>query len=262
MDIGLRPAAPVTADRPDAWAAYLLPDFPFTEFPTGARVLDVGFGEGDQLRRLRDAGCRVVGLEPDPALARRVRREGYAVCRGTAERLPFRAAAFDGVLCKVVLPYTDERRAIGELARVLRPGGCARLACHGLGYPLRYLFSAASWKQRVYGARTIANTLVYALLGRRLPGFLGDSLYQSRRRLQASYRQAGLMLIEDPEAPRFLGAPVFIYHTVRKAPSAEHPVGASPTPSSRQESDARGTRAGSRRRFYLAAPIVWRSAPG
>jgi SAM-dependent methyltransferase len=196
------------------WAGYLLEDFRFTDFRAGARVLDVGFGEGEELQRLRNRGCAAIGLEPDAALAERARRRGHIVCRGAAERLPFCTGVFDGVLCKVVVPYTDERRALAEIARVLRPGGRARLAYHGLGYSLRYLLAGAGWKRRAYAARTIANTIVYALSGRRLPGFLGDSLYQSRRRLQACYRRFGLILIDDPPAPRFLGAPVFIYHTV------------------------------------------------
>ena len=52
--------------------------------------------------------------------------------------------------------------------------------------------------------------------GRRLPGFLGDTLFQTTARLQKYYRAAGLELVEEHAAPRYAGAKVFIYHTVKK----------------------------------------------
>jgi SAM-dependent methyltransferase len=199
------------------WSGYLNEAFTFAGFPPGARVLDIGFGEGQQMRRLAAEGCRPFGLEMDPALARDGVVQGLAVCRAAAEALPFATAGFDGVVCKVVVPYTDEARAVAEIARVLRSGGTARVSYHGLGYFLRYLFTERNWKLRVYGARTIANTVVYALTGRRLPGFWGDSLYQSDRRLRLYYRRNGLELVEAPSSTRFAGAPVFLYHVLRRS---------------------------------------------
>ncbi len=116
----------------------------------------------------------------DRELAARGRAAGYAVSRAKAEALPFRDGTLDGLVCKVVIPYTDEARAIAEVARVLRPGAVAHVSYHGLGYYLRYLFMDKNWKRRVYAARVLVNTAVYAITGRRLPGFLGDTLYQSR----------------------------------------------------------------------------------
>jgi SAM-dependent methyltransferase len=203
-----------TADA--EWTGYIVDDFTFANFPPGARVLDVGFGGGQQVRRLLSAGCRAFAIELDPELAASGRAAGYAVSRAKAEEIPFRDASLDGLICKVVIPYTDEARAIAEIARVLRRGGTARLSCHGLGYSLRYLVCDRDWKRRVYAARVLFNTALYALTGRRLPGFLGDTLYQSRRRLLRYYRRHGLDLVADRPAARFLGAPVFIYHTVTR----------------------------------------------
>jgi hypothetical protein len=39
----------------------------------------------------------------------------------------------------VVIPYTDEQRAIAEIGRVLAPRGVAVLYLHGPRYSLRYL---------------------------------------------------------------------------------------------------------------------------
>ena len=62
----------------------------------------------------------------------------------------------------------------------------------------------------------IFNTIVYRLSGRRLPGFLGDIIFQSERRLRRYYRSAGLTLESAIPSRRFLGQAVFIGHVVRK----------------------------------------------
>jgi SAM-dependent methyltransferase len=197
------------------WPGYIVRDFSFAGFPRGARVLDIGFGGGDQMRELLARGCRAIGVEFDAALARAGRAAGLTICRAAAEALPFASGAFDGVVCKVVIPYTDEARAVAEIARVLRPGGVARVSFHGLGYSLRYFLTDRDWKRRLYAARVMANTLLYTLMGRRLPGFWGDTIYQSERRLRRYYQRTGLEITPTP-APRFVGAPVFIYHALRK----------------------------------------------
>jgi len=60
------------------------------------------------------------------------------------------------------------------------------------------------------------NTWLYNATGVRLPNFLGDTLYQSRRRLRSYYARRALTVIDEVAGPRFLGLPVFIYQTVRK----------------------------------------------
>ena len=187
-----------------------------SHYPPGGTVVDVGCGNGDQLSRLRDAGCRAIGLELAPEAARASRTKGHAVIIASAENLPFRTNSCQGVLCKVVIPYTDERLAIEEIGRILAPGGVAVLYLHGLGYSLRYLVKPDIWKLRLYAVRTILNTAVYRLLGKRLPGFLGDTLFQSEARMRGYYRAAGLRIRVGGHSERFIGQPVFITHVVRK----------------------------------------------
>jgi SAM-dependent methyltransferase len=198
------------------WDGYIATDFRFASFPAGARVLDVGFGHGEQMKHVARDGGHAFGIEYDRTLAKEGRAAGLRVCRAAAERLPFASASFDGLVCKVVIPYTDEASAVSEIARVLRPHGIAHVSYHGLGYSLRYLLTDPNWKRRVYGARTIANTLVYRASGRRLPGFWGDTIYQSPPRLLSYYRRSGLELLGTHPSGRFGGAPVFIYHTLRR----------------------------------------------
>ncbi len=198
------------------WSAYLTPPPDMTRYRSGGIVVDVGCGQGGQLRALRDAGCRPIGLELAPEAARECHAMGHPVIIAAAESLPFRDESCNGVLCKVVLPYTDERRAIAEIARVLAKGGVAVVYLHGLGYSLRYLLKPEVWKLSVYAARTIVNTIIYRLTGRRLPGFLGDTIFQSDRRLRRYYRSVGLTLESTMHSRRFLGQAVFIGHVVRK----------------------------------------------
>jgi SAM-dependent methyltransferase len=187
-----------------------------TRYRSGGIVVDVGCGQGGQLRALRDAGCRPIGLELAPEAARECHAMGHPVIIAAAESLPFRDESCHGVLCKVVLPYTDERRTIAEIARVLAKGGVAVVYLHGLGYSLRYLLKPEVWKLSVYAARTIVNTIIYRLTGRRLPGFLGDTIFQSDRRLRRYYRSVGLTLESTMHSRRFLRQAVFIGHVVRK----------------------------------------------
>jgi ubiquinone/menaquinone biosynthesis C-methylase UbiE len=95
--------------------------------PNGAKLLDVGCGTGNLLRRL---GSRFVcaGCDPAEEMLRRARARnpGVELKVAPAEKLPFEDDHFDVVLCIEVMRYlADPRTALRELARVLRPGGLA-----------------------------------------------------------------------------------------------------------------------------------------
>jgi SAM-dependent methyltransferase len=88
-----------------------------------SRILDVGCGTGATSELLRECGS-VCGFDAHPAALRLARRRGLPVARASAERIPVRDAALDVVVALDVLEHLDDdRRALAEILRVLRPGG-------------------------------------------------------------------------------------------------------------------------------------------
>jgi SAM-dependent methyltransferase len=189
----------------------------FCDFPPALRVLDVGCGNGEHLHELTARGCQATGLEPGGDCVAALQQQGLTVVQGSAERLPFPDESFNAIVCSVVIPYTDERRAIAEWSRVLKPRGEVRASYHGIGFALGYAIRGPGLRRRVYGVRMVANSWVYGLSGRRLPGFWGDSLCQSQARLARHYRDAGLELIAEFSTPGVGGWNEFLFHHLRKA---------------------------------------------
>ncbi len=90
-----------------------------------ARILDAGCGTGNNLAHLARLG-RPVGVDLSEDALALSRTRGVTVVRGSLMALPFPDAAFDGVTSFDVLYHrwvVDDRAAVRELARVLRPGG-------------------------------------------------------------------------------------------------------------------------------------------
>jgi SAM-dependent methyltransferase len=88
------------------------------------RILDAGCGGGAVLAELALLGP-AVGLEPSPASRERALARGVAeVVDGDLARLPFADREFDLVTALDVLEHLDDDRgALAELRRVVRPGG-------------------------------------------------------------------------------------------------------------------------------------------
>ncbi len=100
------------------------------------RVLEVGVGTGINFAYY-PAEAEVVGIEPDPYMLRRAQARADRLERQVklladdAEQLPFPEASFDVVVATLVFcTIADPERALGELRRVLRPGGQLRFLEH------------------------------------------------------------------------------------------------------------------------------------
>ncbi len=91
-------------------------------------VLDLGCGQKRYDALFADKAARIFGLEPA--------RTPYADLVARAERLPFRDASLDVVLCTQVFQYLDDPFAAArEIHRVLRAGGLALVSAPST-YPL------------------------------------------------------------------------------------------------------------------------------
>ncbi len=102
----------------------------------GGRVLDDGCGLGLYLQRLAPKARVACGVEFDAARAVQAGTDGQRVARAAGEHLPFAAGSFDLVLSHEVLEHVaDDRQAVAEFSRVLRPGGRAVIFVPNRGYP-------------------------------------------------------------------------------------------------------------------------------
>ncbi len=105
------------------------------------RLLENGCGVGMYVEHLSAYVGEVIGLEYDfervQEARRRVGESGYArlVC-AAGEHVPFPEGAFDLILSHEVLEHVgDDRDAVGEMVRVLRPRGRLILFVPNRGYP-------------------------------------------------------------------------------------------------------------------------------
>jgi SAM-dependent methyltransferase len=102
----------------------------------GSRLLDVGCGSGLALSMAAERGARVSGIDIAPTLLAVARRRvpDADLREGGLDALPFPDRSFEAVLAINALQFAaDPGRALGEIHRVLRPGG--RLAIGGFAAP-------------------------------------------------------------------------------------------------------------------------------
>jgi ubiquinone/menaquinone biosynthesis C-methylase UbiE len=104
-------------------------------------VLEVAIGTGRNLPHYPD-DVRLTGVDFSPAMLELARRQADRLGRtldlrlGDAQALDFPDASFDTVVCTLSLcAIPDQRRAVAEMKRVLRPGGRLLLLDHVAGAP-------------------------------------------------------------------------------------------------------------------------------
>lgn len=195
-------------------------DFLVAGVRSGDAVLDVGCGDGDLLSALIAKGCHGKGVEIDDAIVERCRERGLDVVMGAAESIPFDDASFDVVVSSVVIPYTDERRAIAEVARVLKPDGIASVTGHGFGYPLS-MIKRRGLGGTAYAARMLVNTACYRTFRRRLPGFWGDTICQSLAKMRRDFVANGMRVERRLAIGHRFGFPRFVAMQARKQKGPE-----------------------------------------
>ena len=116
----------------------------------GGSVLDVGCGTGVIVDELLDLGCQYTGVDPAPKMIENAKKlhngkgkTDFAV--GSAEIIEYPDETFDAVICMGVLERVgDYEKALGEMVRVLKPGGTLMVTMPNRLSP--YLF----WRDHIY----------------------------------------------------------------------------------------------------------------
>ena len=89
----------------------------------GPAVLDVGCGTGIAARQFQAAGCRVLGVDPDPRMAGLARQSGVEVEVAAFEAWDPAGRVFDAVIAGQAWHWVDPVAGAAKAALVLRPGG-------------------------------------------------------------------------------------------------------------------------------------------
>jgi SAM-dependent methyltransferase len=134
--------------------------------PYGSKILDAGCGPGEMAAVLMQRGYEVWGIDIAEPMIRRA-RERNNVNRfrvGDIERIPFPDSTFDGVMCLGVLEYLDsDAKALGEIARVLKPRGKAVVSTPNALCPLYQMDRVIAAAESLYASAK------YRLRGKPVP---------------------------------------------------------------------------------------------
>lgn len=119
-----------------------------------AAALDVGCGTGGSTLALLTCARHVTGVDSSPAmLAQAPLHARIDYRKGAAEALPFEADAFDLVTASSALHWFEPERFLGEVARVLRPGGWLMIYRGGTSGSLEPRTAFETWREDVFHRR-------------------------------------------------------------------------------------------------------------
>jgi len=178
--------------------------------PAGTRVLDVGCGAGQTLAAAYPH-FETFGLDIDfdaMAFGRDRIASKVRFTAGRAEQLPFADAEFDLVISRVSLAYTNLPKSVGEISRVLKPGGKLWLALHSFAVPLASV-RTSNWKGKIFFAYILLNSLALHFLGRAGSFFGRYESFQTNRGIRRILESAGFRNIVIERGHHFVVTATF-----------------------------------------------------
>lgn len=168
-------------------------------------ILDLGCGTGGNLPLLRSFG-KVVAVDVTPFALRYARRHRPdALLSADACHLPFSEATFDLIAVLDVLEHLDDDRlALKEIARILRPGGCliftvpafmSLWSVHDIALAHRRRYLLGDLREKILGAGFHIRHLSFALC----PVFPAVFVFRKVQNLVMRHREPKTALIELPD---------------------------------------------------------------
>jgi SAM-dependent methyltransferase len=132
-------------------------------------ILENGCGVGMYVEHLAPLGGTVVGLEYDFERAAEARINSPHILNAAGEFLPLPSSTFDLILSHEVIEHVqNDRSAIQEMTRILKPGGRAVIFCPNRGYPFET--HGLYWQGKYYfGNKLFINYLPRALRDKLAP---------------------------------------------------------------------------------------------
>ena len=132
-------------------------------------ILENGCGVGMYVEHLSPLGGIVVGLEYDFERTVEAHVNSPRVLNAAGEHLPLPSGTFDLILSHEVIEHVqDDRAAISEMVRILKPGGRAVIFCPNRGYP--YETHGIYWNGKYhFGNKLFVNYLPRSLRNKLAP---------------------------------------------------------------------------------------------
>lgn len=171
-------------------------------------VLDVGCGAGTELLPFAEKSKALcvgidIGKEVGEIGRELFKRKGlenraeFFQARG--EELPFANESFDVVLCRVALPYMNNRKALREISRVLKADGKFFLKIHAPKFyfgMIRERIRTLSPKQLAYPLISLAGGAWNILAGKQPEGdfWKGKEIFQTEKFLLHELTKNGLRI--------------------------------------------------------------------
>lgn len=200
----------------------------------GKSVVEIGAGFGSNLLSIRESAKEVIGIEPSiiyqQMSAILCEREGLApldLRSGSGEHTSLKPGSCDLVLCVSVHQYTNVHDMIAEAARILVPGGELQIVGGTIGTYARVGLEPilrGSMRSSIAYAKTVANTLSYMTMRRRLVGHNRSStsypIYPPRHSLHKWLGSAGFNQLRPHGA--MWPETIFCYGKPSLTPAAMH----------------------------------------
>jgi SAM-dependent methyltransferase len=109
-------------------------------------MLDYGCNVGYTMQIFQDVGWKVRGVDLNPSVIEDARRRGFSATHSRLEDAGFEDNTFDLITMTHILEHLPEpEMSLGEVRRVLKPGGLLLIAVPNFGSRLELLWFGGRW---------------------------------------------------------------------------------------------------------------------